>query len=61
MYKNMMIDPADLNKKRVKKDVLWKPLLRGFRGYYRNKLNQCVNFQSVIDSLAPNLTKTLEG
>lgn len=36
MHKNMMIDPGDLNKKRVKKDVLWKPLLRGFRSYFRN-------------------------
>lgn len=36
MHKNMMIDPGELNKKRVKKDVLWKPLLREFRSYYRS-------------------------
>mmetsp|Transcript_4195 Transcript_4195/g.5592 ORF Transcript_4195/g.5592 Transcript_4195/m.5592 type:complete len:93 (-) Transcript_4195:628-906(-) len=43
MHKNMMIDPGDLNKKRVKKDVLWKPLLRGFRSYYRSQLSHSLN------------------
>jgi len=60
MHKNMMMDPGDLNKKRVKKDVLWKPLLRGFRSYYRNLLNQSINLQQVNDPLATDLTKDLE-
>ena len=60
MHKNMMMDPGDLNKKRVKKDVLWKPLLRGFRSYYRNLLNQSINLQQVNDPLAVDLTKDLE-
>ena len=60
MHKNMMIDPGDLNKKRVKKDVLWKPLLRGFRSYFRNLLSQSVNLQQVMDPLATDLTVTLE-
>ena len=56
MHKNMMIDPGDLNKKRVKKDVLWKPLLRGFRSYYRSQLNHSLNLQQVIDPFATDLT-----
>ncbi len=60
LHKNMMMDPGDLNKKGVKKDVLWKPLLRGFRSYYRNQLNQSINLQQVIDPLATNLTSNLE-
>lgn len=60
MHQNMMMDPGDLNKKRVKKDVLWKPLLRGFRSYYRGQLNHTVNLQQVIDPFATDLTSTLE-
>ena len=26
----------------VKKDVIWKPFLRGFRAYYRNKLDHII-------------------
>ena len=43
MHKNMMVDPGDFNKKRGKKDVLWKPLLRGFRSYFRSQLNNRLN------------------
>ena len=55
-----MLDPGDLNKKRVKKDVLWKPLLRGFRSYYRTKLNHSLNLQQVIDTFVTDLTEQLE-
>ena len=55
-----MLDPGDLNKKRVKKDVLWKPLLRGFRSFYRSQLNHSLNLQQVIEPYATDLTSQLE-
>ena len=36
----MLVDPGDLGRLRVKKDVLYKPLLRGFRCFYRNQLSE---------------------
>ena len=44
----MTVDPGDLGKLRVKKDLLWKPLLRGFRSYYRNNLKIDVNLQMMM-------------
>jgi len=60
MRKNMVMDPGDLKKVRVKKDLLWKPLLRGFRSYYRNKLNGYINMQWVVDPLRTDRTVYLE-
>lgn len=55
MHDNMMADADDFMARRVKKDVLWKPLLRGFRSFYRSELNRAINFQSVNDPLATDL------
>lgn len=60
MHKNMMLDPGELNKKRVKKDVLWKPLLREFRSFYRSQLNQSVDLREAFNPFAADLTNTLE-
>ena len=46
----MIVDPGDLSKLRVKKDLLWKPLLRGFRSYYRASLNIDINLQMMMES-----------
>lgn len=32
------MDPTDIRKNRAKKDALWKPLLRGFRNFYKDEL-----------------------
>ena len=39
MHMNMMSSCVDNSTRRVKKDVLWKPLLRGFRSFYRDELS----------------------
>lgn len=36
----MLMDPGDFGRIRVKTDVLYKPLLRGFRCYYRTLLSE---------------------
>ena len=51
MHQNMMVDPGDLGRLRVKKDVLYKPLLRGFRCFYRGVLSEkiCSLYQNGSD------------
>jgi len=61
MHKNMMLDPGDLNKKRVKKDVLWKPLLREFRGFYRSQINHFVDLREVVNSFASDMKHAIEA
>lgn len=36
-----------MQKNRAKKDVLWKPLLRGFRSFYRSQLVQCIGLYQI--------------
>ena len=60
MLGNMEMDPADLNKQRVKKDVLWKPLLRGFRSYYRSLFAQNINLLKTNDTNAQDMENRLE-
>lgn len=40
LHFNMLVDPGNLSRLRVKLDVLYKPLLRGFRSYYRAQLDE---------------------
>ena len=61
MHKNMLIDPGDSSRIRVKKDVLWKPLLRGFRSYFRALLNDSIlSIYQLLDTTADDLTISLE-
>ena len=38
-----------INDKRLKKDALWKPLLRHFRQYIRVNLGKSVDINSIFD------------
>ena len=57
---NLMMDPGNNYKNRVKKDVLWKPLLLRFRNYYRKLMVNKLNLQQIVDPLARDLTHQLE-
>lgn len=52
IHKNMMMDPSNLSKKRVKKDMLWKPLFRGFRTYFRSRLSQYLDVSAIMEPCA---------
>jgi len=61
MHKNMIVDPGDLTKKRVKKDMLWKPLFRGFRQFFRLRMSTHVDIKLVMDNdLFSGLEEKLE-
>ena len=48
---NYSADDLDFeaNKKRVKKDALWKPLLRGFRAFLRRLLQMHFDINQIFD------------
>ena len=50
MHKNMIVDPADLTKKRVKKDMLWKPLFRCFRQFFRMRMSTYIDIKLIMDN-----------
>ena len=58
----MMMVSDDSKMKRIKKDALWKPLFREFRGFYRSQINQTLSLSDVCNSTQESsvLEETLE-
>lgn len=58
----MMMGADDSKMKRIKKDALWKPLFREFRGFYRSQINQTLSLSDVCNSTQESsvLEETLE-
>lgn len=50
MHNSMVLDPGDFAKKRVKKDMLWKPLFRRFRQFFRLRMSSFIDIKMVIES-----------
>ena len=46
-YNNANVNP---NEKRLKKDALWKPLLRHFRQFIRTKIAKVIDINFIFDS-----------
>ena len=50
-----------MSKKRVKKDALWKPLLRGFRAYLRRLLQMHFDINQIFDGSGDLSQQTIEA
>ena len=57
----MLTDPGDMQKNRAKKDVLWKPLLRGFRSFYRSQLVQCIGLYQINEYMNASKLSNIEN
>ena len=59
----MLTDPGNsTNKRKVKKDMLWKPLLRGFRNYFRFRLSLSLDISEILKpSSGKNRTEHIEN
>lgn len=49
------------SKKRIKKDALWKPLLRGFRIFLRRLLQYHFDINQIFDGSGDLSTKTIQA
>jgi len=49
---------GEINEKRIKKDALWKPLLRSFRCYLRTQLHKVLDVNKLFDNTGEISEKT---
>ena len=51
----------EINVKRIKKDAIWKPLLRGLRTFARDLISVFVDINNIYDKEGDLNNKTIEG
>ena len=54
------IRPSKVPRRRIKKDVLWKPLLLRFRNHYRKLIGNRLNLTKLIEQCSRDLTRQCE-